>query len=80
MIAMGLNAYRFSIAWSRIIPDGQGEINQKGIDHYNAVIDYLISVNIAPFVTLFHWDTPLYLEQNYLGWLNSSMEICKLLV
>ena len=77
MVKMGLNSYRFSIAWSRIFPDGEGSINQAGINHYNAVIDKLISANIVPFVTLFHWDTPLALEEKYGGWLNASMETCK---
>jgi beta-glucosidase len=74
MKEMGLGSYRFSIAWSRIQPNGEGEINQAGIDHYNAVIDSLVEAGITPFLTLFHWDTPLALEMKYGGWLNADME------
>lgn len=74
MKEMGLDSYRFSIAWSRIQPDGEGDINQEGIDHYNEVINSLIKADIIPFVTLFHWDTPLALEEKYGSWLNVDME------
>jgi beta-glucosidase len=69
MRLMGLNAYRFSIAWSRILPSGTGLINQKGIDFYARLIDRLLEAGIEPFPTLFHWDFPyaLYLKG---GWLN----------
>lgn len=69
MAECGLKAYRFSISWARILPDGTGKINQKGIDFYNNLIDELLKYNITPFVTLFHWDLPyaLYLKG---GWLN----------
>lgn len=53
--SIGLNSYRFSISWSRIIPRGKGSVNPNGIEHYNKVIDDLIRHNITPFVTLFHW-------------------------
>ena len=77
MKGMGVNAYRFSISWSRILPTGMGEQpNQSGIDHYNQVIDDLIANDIIPMVTLFHWDTPLGLEELG-GWLNPAMETCK---
>ena len=66
---LGTNAYRFSICWSRILPDGRGKINQKGIDFYNQVIDALLERGIEPAVTLFHWDTPAAL-QNEGGWTN----------
>nr|WP_308936398.1 glycoside hydrolase family 1 protein [Rothia aerolata] len=59
------------MAWSRIIPDGDGEINQKGIDHYHEVIDELLKHNIEPIVTMFHFDTPLALEEKG-GWANRS--------
>jgi hypothetical protein len=73
--AMGLNSYRFSIAWSRIFPEGKGNtVNQAGIDHYNALIDGLVAQKITPLVTLFHWDTPLALEQEYDGWLSPEIE------
>lgn len=69
MKEIGLKAYRFSISWSRIIPDGIGEVNQKGIEFYNNLIDELIANNIVPYITIFHWDLPsaLYLKG---GWLN----------
>ena len=67
MAEMGFRAYRFSIAWSRIIPDGDGEINQAGIDHYHRVIDELLKHHIEPIVTMFHFDTPIALDQKG-GW------------
>ncbi|KAF8378780.1 hypothetical protein HHK36_030129 [Tetracentron sinense] len=70
---MGMDAYRFSIAWSRIFPNGSGEINQAGIDHYNGLINALIAKGIEPYVTLYHWDLPQALEDKYIGWLNSSI-------
>eukprot|EP01038_Epipyxis_sp_PR26KG_P015604 gene15604-21085_t len=72
--AMGLNSYRFSIAWSRIIPLGYGEINRKGIDYYNELIDEVVRNGLEPFVTLYHWDLPQGLEDNYFGWLNEDIE------
>ncbi len=63
---LGLDAYRFSIAWSRVLPDGRGRINEKGLDYYERLIDGLLAAGIAPFVTLFHWDLPLAL-QNEIG-------------
>ena len=63
------NSYRFSISWSRIIPDGTGEINQKGIDFYKRLIDSMLSNGIRPFVTLFHYDLPIKLQEIG-GWEN----------
>lgn len=68
MKELGMKTYRFSIAWSRIIPDGEGEINQKGINFYNKVIDKLIENGIKPFVTLYHFDLPFKLVEKYNGW------------
>ncbi|XP_062162271.1 beta-glucosidase 40-like [Alnus glutinosa] len=67
---MGMDAYRFSIAWSRIFPNGSGEINQAGVDHYNKLINALLAKGIEPYVTLYHWDLPQVLEDKYNGWLN----------
>ena len=58
MKELGVNTYRFSIAWSRILPEGTGRINRKGIDHYKKFIDDLLSFGIEPAITLFHWDLP----------------------
>ncbi|CAK9186188.1 unnamed protein product [Ilex paraguariensis] len=70
---MGMDAYRFSIAWSRIFPNGTGEINQAGVDHYNNLINDLLANGIEPYVTLYHWDLPQALEDKYLGWLSPQI-------
>ncbi len=62
MTELGLNAYRFSIAWSRVLPAGRGQVNQKGLDYYRRLVDLLLARNITPFITLFHWDTPQALQ------------------
>ncbi|WP_461452586.1 GH1 family beta-glucosidase [Mucilaginibacter sp.] len=64
--------FRFSISWTRILPQGTGEINQLGIDHYNQVIDYCISQGIEPWITLYHWDLPQALEVKG-GWTNREV-------
>lgn len=69
MAELGLKAYRFSIAWTRIIPDGDGEINKAGIDFYNALIDELCAYHIEPVVTMYHFDLPLTLHEKG-GWAN----------
>lgn len=66
---LGVKAYRFSISWPRILPNGIGEINQKGIDFYKTLVDELLKYGIEPYVTLFHWDYPYALEMQG-GWLN----------
>ena len=71
MKELGINAYRFSISWSRIIPDGIGEINPKGVEFYSNLIDELIANGIEPYVTLFHWDYPYALHKKG-GWLNDD--------
>lgn len=68
MKEMGLQIYRFSIAWTRILPNGRGEVNQKGIDFYNNLIDELIANGIEPAITIYHWDLPQCLQDEYGGW------------
>jgi beta-glucosidase len=67
MADLGLDAYRMSIAWTRILPDGTGTVNQKGLDFYKKLIDAVIEAGITPWVTLHHWDLPQTL-QNQGGW------------
>jgi len=62
MKKLGLKAYRFSIAWTRILPAGVGKVEQRGIDFYNCLIDELLKNDIEPWVTLYHWDLPAALE------------------
>ncbi len=66
---MGVQSYRFSIAWTRILPEGIGEVNQAGIDYYDRLIDELLNADIEPAITLFHWDLPQALA-NRGGWRN----------
>uniref|UniRef100_A0A0C9QXL3 TSA: Wollemia nobilis Ref_Wollemi_Transcript_1304_1922 transcribed RNA sequence n=1 Tax=Wollemia nobilis TaxID=56998 RepID=A0A0C9QXL3_9CONI len=73
MFEMGLDAYRFSISWSRLIPDGRGAINPKGLEYYNALIDELIRHGIEPHITLYHFDFPQSLEDAYGGWLSPQI-------
>lgn len=69
MASLGAKAYRLSISWPRVLPEGIGRVNEKGIDFYNRLIDELLSKGIAPYVTLFHWDFPYELYCRG-GWLN----------
>ena len=68
MKEMGLKTYRFSIAWTRIFPDGNGEVNEEGVAFYNRLIDELINNDITPMITVYHWDLPQALENEYGGW------------
>ncbi|MFD7560691.1 GH1 family beta-glucosidase [Streptomyces sp. NPDC059835] len=68
MAELGVDAYRFSISWSRVLPDGHGPVNRAGLDFYDRLVDELCAAGIAPTPTLFHWDTPLALEERG-GWL-----------
>ncbi len=67
MKSIGLQAYRFSISWPRILPAGRGAINQAGLDFYSRLVDGLLAAGITPFVTLYHWDLPQAL-QDLGGW------------
>lgn len=69
LVKLGVNAYRFSISWSRVLPDGTGKLNQKGVDYYKRVVDGLLTHGIKPCVTLYHWDLPQVLEDKG-GWVN----------
>lgn len=69
--SLNLNAYRFSVAWPRIVPDGGTTINQPGIDFYSRLVDQLLAAGITPFLTLYHWDLPQPLEDQG-GWLNRA--------
>ncbi|KAJ7981703.1 Beta-glucosidase [Quillaja saponaria] len=75
MHSLGVNAYRFSISWARILPRGRfGDINLKGIMFYNKIIDYLLQRGIEPFVTIHHFDMPQELEDRYDGWLSPLIQ------
>ena len=69
MRELGLNAYRFSVSWSRILPSGKGAVNAKGVDFYRRLVDALLEAGIQPAPTLFHWDLPAALD-DLGGWLN----------
>ncbi|XP_048503843.1 putative beta-glucosidase 6 isoform X3 [Beta vulgaris subsp. vulgaris] len=73
MVETGLDAYRFSISWSRVIPNGSGAVNPKGLQYYNNLINELINYGIEPHVTLMHTDLPQVLEDQYEGFLNSKI-------
>ena len=68
MQEVGLKAYRFSVAWPRIFPEGGGTLNQRGLDFYARLVDELLERDIAPVVTLYHWDLPQALETRLGGW------------
>jgi len=72
MKALGLTAYRFSVSWSRVMPQGRGAVNQAGLAFYDRLVDNLLENGIAPMVTLFHWDLPAALD-DLGGWLNPDI-------
>lgn len=72
MRELGLTAYRFSISWSRVLPDGTGRVNSKGLDFYRRLVDELRASGIRPFATLYHWDLPAALDDRG-GWCNRDV-------
>jgi beta-glucosidase len=64
---LGVDSYRFSVAWPRVLPHGRGPVNAAGLDHYDAMVDDLLEAGIHPFVTLYHWDLPAELQRQG-GW------------
>jgi beta-glucosidase len=68
MVDLGIKHYRFSIAWPRIIPEGRGKVNEKGVDYYKRLTDALLKNGITPHATLYHWDLPQALQDKYKGW------------
>ena len=72
MRALGLQAYRFSISWSRVLPEGKGRVNRRGVDFYRRLVDALRAAGIKPVATLYHWDLPAALDDAG-GWLNRDI-------
>jgi beta-glucosidase len=72
MRELGLNAYRFSVSWSRVLPEGRGRVNQAGLDFYSRLVDGLLEAGITPMATLYHWDLPAALDDRG-GWLNPDI-------
>lgn len=70
MQRLALDAYRFSISWPRVLPQGKGAVNPLGLDYYSRLVDALLEAGIEPFVTLYHWDTPQSLYEEYGGFAN----------
>lgn len=68
MRQLGVGAYRFSVAWPRVIPDGAGDVNARGLDFYSGLVDKLLAAGITPYVTMYHWDLPQALEDAHGGW------------
>jgi beta-glucosidase len=83
MRSLGLKAYRFSIAWPRVLPQGRGSVNEAGIDFYSRLVDELLAAGIEPVPTLYHWDLPLALQReggwpniDTAGWFAEYAEVC----
>ncbi|KAF8733779.1 hypothetical protein HU200_014626 [Digitaria exilis] len=73
MKSLNFDAYRFSISWSRIFPDGEGKVNEEGVQYYNNLIDYMCKQGLTPYVNLNHYDLPLALQKKYKGWLSPKI-------
>jgi beta-glucosidase len=73
MRQLNLNAYRFSVSWPRILPEGRGRVNQAGLDFYDRLVDALLDSDITPFVTLYHFDLPQPLQDDGGGWLRRGI-------
>src|SRR5689334_4944238 len=69
---LGARAYRFSVAWPRVFPNGDGAPNPKGLDFYNRLVDELLAQGIEPYATLYHWDLPQSLQDRVGGWQSSD--------
>ncbi len=81
--AMHFGAFRFSIAWARVLPQGVGQVNAKGLDFYQRVVDECLRLGIEPWITLYHWDLPQALEEqggwtnrDMVGWFSDYAEVC----
>jgi beta-glucosidase len=72
MRELGLTAFRFSVSWSRVLPEGKGRVNRRGLDFYERLVDALLEQGIRPVITLFHWDLPAALDDRG-GWLNPDI-------
>ena len=72
MCRIGLKVYRFSTAWTRVLPTGRGPVNGRGLDFYDRLVDGLLAKNIEPFLTLYHWDLPQALQEEG-GWVNRNI-------
>jgi beta-glucosidase len=72
MRELGLKAYRFSVAWARVLPEGTGRVNERGLDFYRRLVDELLAAGIEPVLTLYHWDLPAALDDRG-GWLNREI-------
>lgn len=72
MHSLSITDYRFSLSWSRLIPQGVGKVNCKGVEFYNRVIDFCLELGIKPWITLYHWDLPQALQQKG-GWTNRDI-------